>query len=188
MNQQTGTFDSVGAIPLQVPAGATKLTLQIVARRLSNASGRWRLARLELSRIEHPVTYLSVLSDPHRVDSLSRARATAPHWSRRGSAAGPYVVSFDGALGGDRLVRLSESFDPYWIGQGTMRGGQARDLQHVAAFSVLNAFVVPRGTTAARISYGPQFWRSAALKASAACAIGLLLAAAYVAASRRRRA
>ena len=188
MKQQTGTFDFAGAIPLQVPAGATRLTLQIVARRLSNASGRWRLARLELSRIEHPVTYLSVLSDPHRVESLSRARAPTPHWSRRGSAAGPYVVSFGGALAAHRLVRLSESFDPYWVGQGTIRGGEARDLQHVAAFSVVNAFVAPRGTTAARIFYGPQLWRSTALKASAACAIGLLLVAAYVAASRRRRA
>jgi hypothetical protein len=188
MKGQTGTFDLLAAIPKQVPAGATRLRFEIVARRLSHVPSRWRLARLELSRIERPAAYLSVLSDPQRVDSLSRARATAPHWSRRGSAAGPYDVSFDPGLAGNRLVRLSETFDPYWVGKGTIRGEQARDLQHVAAFGVLNAFVAPRGTTAARIVYGPQFWRSTALKASAAGAAGFLLAVAYVAVSRRRRA
>jgi FkbM family methyltransferase len=179
---QKGTFDRFGGSFIRVPSGADALRFQIVGRRVPGVVGRWILRRLELTRIEGPADFVSVLAGRRGAEVLAGQPARPLGWSAANSAVGPYEISTEGR----RIVTLAETFDPLWLGQTITQSGRTSGVEHFAAFGAINAFSVPPRANLLRLRYAPHFWMIQAVEMSVLLVGASIIAIALLRVARRR--
>jgi hypothetical protein len=181
---RTGTFHRLVGEFLRVPVSARGIRVQVAAAPPDR--GRWSIRRLEVTRVDPPPTGFSVLAIPEGMDGVFSGVPRGVALSEPSSSAtGPvFVGSVD-----DQVVRLTESYDPYWLGEVLTDGGASVGLaDHFPVYGAMNGFASSVPGETLRVSYGPHFWLLAAVGVSSLvlAGFGMLLLLRWVPRGRHR--
>lgn len=175
---QTGTFGRLVGKVLKPPPQAAGLRLQVVASAFGPRRGEWRIRRLEMTQLVRPSQYRFVWAEPSSVEDRV-AKLGQAIVERADSVVGPHFVTPSSRS----IVRLAESYDPYWLGTLMPVDGSQRNAPHAPAFGVVNGFLTPANSRI-KILYGPHFATLRAVRITVA--LSLLLAAVLVGRRYRR--
>jgi hypothetical protein len=164
---QTGTFRRLFATVLTPPARTRTMELRVRASHLPGGGpSAWRMSKLEVTAAEGLMPYSTVLVGANRLErALAGSNENAVPAPPSDSPTGPIRLQLKRAS----VVRLAESYDPYWSGRAS--GGV--DGRQLIAYGSINAFTVPVRKSGFEIEYSPQSWtvQGAALSLGA---LGLL--------------